>query len=214
MIFKILKYISASLTLAAGIIFCCLVGETGTHQVMFDQATKKYDLTMLTHTINYDTLFSQQLLTGQSWQTKSNVLQVTAQHDANYTANQLLKIMLTYDDSSSYNAREGKAKQFAESPVLSNPDFFGNDKQKDGSHLINAKRLHSKFLYARTSIDFVSNDLANVMIKSVSKHWTGTLPASQLTVLYVGTYNLATQKYQKLTYVGTIDDNSLFKKAV
>lgn len=209
MTFKILKYISASLATATLIVFCFLVCGTSEHQIKFNQTAKKYSLIKLTQDSTYDTPLSQQLLAGQSWQTMSNVLQVTAQHDANYVANQLLKIMLTYNDSSSYNMREKNAKPFAETPILSNPDLFGNDKQKDGSHLINAERLHSKFLYATTSIDFVNNNLANVMIKSVSKHWTGTQSANKLIVIYAGTYNLATKKYQQLSYVDTLSDQPI-----
>lgn len=214
MIYKILKYFTASLTLASALVFCFLVGKTGYNQFQINQTAKRYNLTKTIKELHYTTILSQQLLTNQTWQTRSNVLQVTAQHDADYTANQLLKIMLTYDDSSSYNIRREKAKVYAEQSILSNPDFFGNDKQKDGSHLINAQRLHSKFLNATTSIDFVNNDLCNVLIKSTSKHWTGTQSAKKLVVLYAGTYNLTTQKFQQLIYINTLSDQPFTNQTI
>lgn len=214
MIHKILKYFTASLALASTFVFCFLVGKTGYNQFQINQTTEEYNLTKTIKELHYTTMLSQQLLTDQTWQTRSNVLQVTAQHDADYTANQLLKIMLTYDDSSSYNIRKEKAKNYAEQSILSNPDFFDNDKQKDGSHLINAKQLHSKFLNTTASIDFVNNNLCNVLIRSTSKHWTGTQSAKKLVVLYAGTYNLTTQKFQQLTYINTLSDQPFIKQAI
>ncbi len=214
MIHKILKYFTASLALASAFVFCFLVGKTGYNQFQINQTTEEYNLTKTIKELHYTTILSQQLLTDQTWQTRPNVLQVTAQHDADYTANQLLKIMLTYDDSSSYNIRKEKAKNYAEQSILSNPDFFDNDKQKDGSHLINAKRLHSKFLNTTASIDFVNNNLCNVLIRSTSKHWTGTQSAKKLVVLYAGTYNLTTQKFQQLTYINTLSDQPFIKQAI
>lgn len=207
---SLIEKIAFALVISTGIVFLFLVGKTGFNQMRVDKFLHDYNIGAIRDESNLDMITSQRFLYGRTKQTKGNIKQIACQHDAQVQADQLFNIMLTYDDSFQYNCRAKQAELFAETQVLSNPEFFGNDKQKDGSHLINAAKLHSKFENADVSIDMVHSNLVNVLIKTKSLYWKGTGQKSELTVLYAGTYNLQTNKFRNLVFVQQISNKTLF----
>lgn len=202
-----IKRILFACLLSVSVVLLVLISKTGLNQTVTDHAL--YGSKGIAQD-RYSTYLGTQLSLGKSTRIRSNVKQIAIQQDAEKQGNKLLKIMLTYDDSDEYNNRSAKARMFAESPILANPDFFGSDLTKSGGHLINVKKLHSKFISAKIYIEPLSisqyKNLVNVMIYSKSLHWKGTQDKKVLTTLYAGTFDLSLERYRQLAYIRTISD--------
>lgn len=202
---RFIKKVLFSLLLSVSVNLLLLISETGINQTISDHIL--YGARGLAED-NFNIHLGSQLSSGKSKRIRNNVKQVSVQEDAEKQANKLFQVMLTYDDSDEYNHRTDKAKMFAETPVLANPAFFGSDININGTHLVNARKLHSKFINARVYIEPISkqNNLVNVIIYSKSLHWKGTQDKKTLTALYAGVFDFSVEKYKQLVYVRTISD--------
>lgn len=208
--FGFLKKFLFSLVLSVAVVLLFLVSKTGINQTITDHILYGTNENVWD---KFNIYLGNQLSAGKSKRIRNNIKQIAVQQDAQKQANRLLNVMLTYDDSDEYNHRADKAKALAEAPVLTSPDLFGSD-INNGVHLVNARKLHSKFISSNVSIEPISThgNLVNVMIYSKSLHWKGTQDKRILTALYVGTFDFSLEKYRQLAYVQTISDKYSIQK--